>query len=183
MCCVRLSLCKYISTQLSRITASEQVQIITKHQRLLVVLSIALGTCVLVGSFAKAEPQVAACEPKFNTAFSQAENIDSTNQSKAVRLNQLSEQLIQFRLGNELPEHSSSVQVRGSAKRLERNKQGKYLLKQASATKCPDGNNDVVIEASEMEIDPEAGEGKAKKCNASLQEYSDILFSGSVLSD
>ena len=155
------------------------MQIIPKHQRPLVVLSVVLGTCMLVGSFAEAEPQVASCEPISNTASSQGENIDSTNQSKAGRLNQLSGQLIQFRLGNELTEGSSSVQVRGSAERLERNKQGKYLLKQASATKCPDGNDDVVIEASEMEIDSEAGEGKAK--NATLRFKNIPIFYFPVL--
>ena len=155
------------------------MQIISKHQRRLVVLSIVLGTCTLVGSLAKAEPQVAVCEPKAETASSQTESSNSAKQLKVDHFDKLSEQPVQFRLGNDLPAGSSSVRVRGSAERLERNEQGKYLLKQARATKCPDGNNDVVIEASEMEIDPDAGEGKAK--NATLRFKNIPIFYSPVL--
>ncbi len=155
------------------------MQIITKHQQRLVVLSIVLGTCMLVGPLARAETQVAVCEPKTETASSQAENSNSAKQVKADQFDKLSERPVQFRLGNDLSDGSSSVRVRGSAERLERNKQGKYLLSYASATKCPDGNNDVVIEASEMEIDPDAGEGKAK--NATLRFKNIPIFYSPVL--
>ena len=155
------------------------MQIITKHQQRLVVLSIVLGTCILVGPLARAEPQVAACEPKAETASSQAENSNSAKQLKADHFDKLSERPVQFRLGNDLSGGSSSVRVRGSAESLERNEEGKYLLKHASATKCPDGNNDVVIEASEMEIDPDAGEGKAK--NATLRFKNIPVFYSPVL--
>lgn len=155
------------------------MQIITKHQQRLVVLSIVLGTCMLVGPLARAETQVAVCEPKTETASSQAENSNSAKQVKADQFDKLSERPVQFRLGNDLSDGSSSVRVRGSAERLERNEKGKYLLKHASATKCPDGNNDVVIEASEMEIDPDAGEGKAK--NATLRFKNIPIFYSPVL--
>ena len=74
---------------------------------------------------------------------------------------------VEFRLRPSVSSDSSAIQVRGTAKQIEVGPDGKTILVEGTVTKCPDGNNDVVIHADKFEIDPESGQGKAK--NAKLK--------------